>query len=114
LSIESFFLSNFYAIFRASAHLSPAFFTASPQALEPHPRQLGGRNYQAVIRFTARAIDACLDGKLWLPEVGKATHYHAYLVPPSWVREMHKLHRLGVHTFYRPRDWAKRLLRSFP
>jgi hypothetical protein len=47
-----------------------------------------------------------LDGKLWLPEVGKATHYHAYWVHPGWVREMTKMHRLGVHTFYRPRKWG--------
>jgi len=47
-----------------------------------------------------------LDGKLWLPEVGKATHYHAYWVHPGWVREMTKMHRLGVHTFYRPRAWG--------
>jgi hypothetical protein len=47
-----------------------------------------------------------LDGKLWLPEVGKATHYHAYWVHPDWVREMTKMHRLGVHTFYRPRAWG--------
>ena len=47
-----------------------------------------------------------LDGLLWLPEVGKATHYHAYWVRPSWVREMTKLQRLGVHTFYRPRAWG--------
>jgi spore germination cell wall hydrolase CwlJ-like protein len=47
-----------------------------------------------------------LDGKLWLPEVGKATHYHAYWVHPSWVREMTKMHKLGVHTFYRPRRWG--------
>ena len=47
-----------------------------------------------------------LDGKLWLPEVGKATHYHAYWVRPGWVREMNKMHKLGVHTFYRPRAWG--------
>ena len=47
-----------------------------------------------------------LDGKLWLPEVGKATHYHAYWVRPGWVREMTKMHKLGVHTFYRPRTWG--------
>jgi Cell Wall Hydrolase len=47
-----------------------------------------------------------LDGKLWLPEVGKATHYHAYWVRPSWVREMTKMQKLGVHTFYRPRKWG--------
>jgi Cell Wall Hydrolase len=47
-----------------------------------------------------------LDGKHWLPDVGKATHYHARWVHPRWVREMHKLDRIGVHTFYRPRNWG--------
>jgi len=47
-----------------------------------------------------------LDGKIWLPEVGHATHYHAYWVHPSWVHEMAKLYQLGVHTFYRPRAWG--------
>jgi spore germination cell wall hydrolase CwlJ-like protein len=55
----------------------------------------------------ARKIAAeMLDGKLWLPEVGKATHYHATYVHPGWVREMKKMHRLGVHIFYRPRAWG--------
>ena len=44
-----------------------------------------------------------LDGKIWLVEVGHATHYHAYWVHPSWVHEMKKMYKLGVHTFYRPR-----------
>jgi spore germination cell wall hydrolase CwlJ-like protein len=47
-----------------------------------------------------------IDGQLWLPEVGKATHYHAYWVHPSWVHEMTKMYRLGVHTFYRPKRWG--------
>ena len=47
-----------------------------------------------------------LDGKFWLPDVGKATHYHAYWVHPWWVHEMRKLDRIGVHTFYRPRNWG--------
>jgi spore germination cell wall hydrolase CwlJ-like protein len=29
---------------------------------------------------------AMLDGQIWLPEVGKSTHYHAYWVRPSWAR----------------------------
>jgi spore germination cell wall hydrolase CwlJ-like protein len=49
---------------------------------------------------------ATLDGRLWLSEIGKATHYHAYWVHPAWVRTMHKLYRIGVHTFYRPRRWG--------
>lgn len=49
---------------------------------------------------------ATLDGQLWLPEVGKSTHYHAYWVRPSWVHEMKKMYKFGVHTFYRPRNWG--------
>jgi spore germination cell wall hydrolase CwlJ-like protein len=49
---------------------------------------------------------AMLDGEIWLPEVGKSTHYHAYWVHPSWVSEMKKMYRFGVHTFYRPRAWG--------
>ncbi len=47
-----------------------------------------------------------LDGKIWLAEVGHATHYHAYWVHPSWVHEMTRLYQFGVHTFYRPRNWG--------
>ena len=47
-----------------------------------------------------------LDGKFWLSDVGKATHYHAYWVHPWWVHDMRKLDRIGVHTFYRPRNWG--------
>jgi spore germination cell wall hydrolase CwlJ-like protein len=49
---------------------------------------------------------AMLDGELWLPEVDKSTHYHAYWVHPSWVSEMKKMYKTGVHTFYRPRAWG--------
>jgi spore germination cell wall hydrolase CwlJ-like protein len=49
---------------------------------------------------------AMLDGQLWLPEVAKSTHYHAYWVHPSWVSEMKKTYKFGVHTFYRPRAWG--------
>jgi spore germination cell wall hydrolase CwlJ-like protein len=47
-----------------------------------------------------------LDGNFWLNDVGKATHYHARWVHPWWVREMRRLDRIGVHTFYRPRKWG--------
>jgi spore germination cell wall hydrolase CwlJ-like protein len=47
-----------------------------------------------------------LDGKFWLNDVGKATHYHARWVRPWWTREMRRLDRIGVHTFYRPRNWG--------
>ncbi len=47
-----------------------------------------------------------IGGKLWMPEVAKATHYHAYWVHPDWVNEMKKIYKLGVHAFYRPRNWG--------
>jgi len=49
---------------------------------------------------------AMLDGLIWLPEVGKSTHYHAYWVRPSWVAEMKRMYKFGVHTFYRPKRWG--------
>jgi Cell Wall Hydrolase len=54
----------------------------------------------------ARVAKATLDGKVWLPEIGKATHYHAYWVKPWWVRTMRKFTRIGVHSFYRPVRWG--------
>jgi hypothetical protein len=47
-----------------------------------------------------------LDGKLWLPEIAKATHYHASYVHPYWVRAMRKNSKIGLHHFYRPRKWG--------
>jgi spore germination cell wall hydrolase CwlJ-like protein len=69
-------------------------------------------NYADVIREPdmwerAKKISkAMLDGQIWLPEVGKSTHYHAYYVHPSWVNEMTKMWKFGVHTFYRPKKWG--------
>ena len=53
-----------------------------------------------------RIARSMLDGKLWLPEINKATHYHAHWVHPWWVRTMKKVHQLGVHAFYRPHRWG--------
>jgi spore germination cell wall hydrolase CwlJ-like protein len=47
-----------------------------------------------------------LDGKLWMAEIGKSTHYHAYWVHPDWVSEMRKIDHIGGHIFYRPRAWG--------
>jgi len=40
-------------------------------------------------------------GKIWLDEVGSATHYHAVYVHPRWARHMKKVGRIGLHVFYR-------------
>ena len=56
---------------------------------------------------TAKRISRdSLDGKIWLPEIGKATHYHATYVSPWWVRTMTKHKTLGIHIFYRPTRWG--------
>lgn len=57
-------------------------------------------------RRAQRIAKAALDGKIWLHDVGKATHYHASYVNPYWVRSMRRLRRIGLHTFYRPRRWG--------
>lgn len=54
-----------------------------------------------------RIAAASLDGKIWLEDVGLATHYHASYVYPYWVRSMRKLKKIGLHTFYRPRKWGE-------
>lgn len=47
-----------------------------------------------------------LDGKLWMPDVAKSTHYHDDWAHPNWVREMKKMDKLGGLIFYRPRNWG--------
>ena len=47
-----------------------------------------------------------LDGKTWVAEVARSTHYHAVYVRPRWVRGMKRMVRYGVHAFYRPRKWG--------
>ena len=39
-------------------------------------------------------------GKIWFPEVGSSTHYHATYVRPHWARSMRKVGRIGLHVFY--------------
>ncbi|CAN7586940.1 cell wall hydrolase [Rhizobium sp. LjRoot30] len=51
-----------------------------------------------IARDVGMAVTA---GKIWLPEVGSATHYHAIYVWPRWARSMKKVGRIGLHVFYR-------------
>ncbi len=61
---------------------------------------------QAQWERAKRIARLTLDGKLWVKEVGKATHYHASYVYPYWVRSMRRLSKIGLHSFYRPRRWG--------
>jgi spore germination cell wall hydrolase CwlJ-like protein len=47
-----------------------------------------------------------LDGKLWMPDVAKSTHYHDSWARPNWIGEMRRMDRLGGLIFYRPRNWG--------
>ncbi len=53
-----------------------------------------------------RIAKQTLDGQIYVPEVAKSTHYHASYVHPIWVREMRKMVRYGLHSFYRPYAWG--------
>ena len=63
-------------------------------------------NDQKAWSIATRVASEALDGKFWLPEIGKATHYHATYVNPWWVRTMTKHSKLGIHIFYRPKRWG--------
>jgi spore germination cell wall hydrolase CwlJ-like protein len=47
-----------------------------------------------------------LDGKLWISDVAKSTHYHDWWARPNWIKEMRRMDRLGGLIFYRPRNWG--------
>jgi spore germination cell wall hydrolase CwlJ-like protein len=55
---------------------------------------------------SVRIAKQTLDGKLWVPEVAKSTHYHAMYVRPNWIHEMRRYFKTGLHLFYRPYNWG--------
>lgn len=60
--------------------------------------RVNSKQHWKIAREVALAVTA---GKIWLPEVGSATHYHAIYVRPNWARTMVKVGRIGWHIFYR-------------
>ncbi|MEX0408915.1 cell wall hydrolase [Aquibium sp. LZ166] len=51
---------------------------------------------------TAKEIAmAVTAGKIFIPEVGSSTHYHATYVHPRWANAMEKMKKIGLHVFYR-------------
>ncbi len=48
-----------------------------------------------------RVADDVLDGRLWLADIGSATHYHADYVRPRWASALKKVDVIGNHIFYR-------------
>jgi spore germination cell wall hydrolase CwlJ-like protein len=61
------------------------------------PRVRSPHNYR-IAQEVAMAVTA---GKIFIPEVGSATHYHATYVHPRWARTMEKMKKIGLHIFYR-------------
>lgn len=61
------------------------------------PRVRSQQHYR-VAQEVAMAVTA---GKIFIPEVGSATHYHATYVSPRWARTMKKMKKIGLHVFYR-------------
>nr|WP_246753847.1 cell wall hydrolase [Jiella flava] len=47
------------------------------------------------------------EGKIWIAEVGSATHYHATYVRPRWARAMEEVDKIGRHIFYRTFDGGR-------
>ncbi len=88
-------------VFQNASHYLACQFTFACQG-----RGLSHGSEPRMWQRANRIAREMLDGKIWLKEVGHATHYHAYWVRPLWIREMARLYRFGVHTFYRPRAWG--------
>ena len=50
--------------------------------------------------------EGVVSGRLYLTEVGYATHYHATYVYPHWAPRMKKVTKIGLHVFYHfKRGW---------
>lgn len=60
--------------------------------------RINSQYHWRIAREVAMAVTA---GKIWLPQVGSATHYHAVYVRPKWAKTMEKVGRIGLHVFYR-------------
>jgi spore germination cell wall hydrolase CwlJ-like protein len=60
--------------------------------------RIRSEDHWKMAREVAMAVTA---GKIWMPEVGSATHYHAVYVRPNWAKTMKKVGRIGLHVFYR-------------
>lgn len=58
-------------------------------------------NSQRHWKMAREVAMATTSGKIWLTEVGSATHYHAVYVRPAWGKTMKKVGRIGLHVFYR-------------
>ncbi len=55
----------------------------------------------AQLEQARRIASLLIDGLVFVPEVGAATHYHADYVRPYWAPTLRKMAVVGRHVFYR-------------
>lgn len=48
-----------------------------------------------------RVANEVMDGRTYISDVGRSTHYHANYVRPRWARALTKMDVIGRHIFYR-------------
>lgn len=60
--------------------------------------RISSPSHWRVAQDIAMAVTA---GKIFIPEVGSSTHYHATYVAPRWAHAMKKMKKIGLHVFYR-------------
>ena len=68
-------------------------FACDGQADVPRDKELWAVSNTVATRVT--------EGKVWLGDIGYATHYHATYVKPRWRSDMNRIKRIGQHIFYR-------------
>lgn len=56
---------------------------------------------RAKYRIAEEVALAVTAGKIFIPEVGSSTHYHATYVNPRWNKTMEEMKKIGLHIFYR-------------
>jgi spore germination cell wall hydrolase CwlJ-like protein len=49
----------------------------------------------------ARIAREVMDGRTYITDVGRSTHYHATYVKPRWARALTRMDMIGRHVFYR-------------
>ncbi|MCX7338994.1 MAG: cell wall hydrolase [Hyphomicrobiales bacterium] len=54
-------------------------------------------------RVAVQIATDVVSGKIYLPDVGASTHYHADYVRPRWARSLKRMETIGRHTFYKLR-----------
>ncbi|MBH0238134.1 cell wall hydrolase [Methylobrevis albus] len=51
-------------------------------------------------RKAEKVADDVAHGRIWLADIGTATHYHATYVRPNWAGVFHRQAKIGKHIFY--------------